>query len=185
MEMIVPALGGRKLFRVNDQMIISPTWLLLSICGLLMATKCRIFLWEEDRNQRFLSRSCTLTTFACLTWLTLLGRWLVLSSHAVVYCPLISFWHNKCPAIPSETTVQSGYEMLSDLIGWMEMNGYRTDLSFFDTVVDGVQQISSILVTLGKFSQFFPDQFPFVIAHHPFKCWIHVLWNNHKTVRVK
>lgn len=130
MEMIVPALGGRKLFRVNDQMIISPTWLLLSICGLLMATKCRIFLWEEDRNQRFLSRSCTLTTFACLTWLTLLGRWLVLSSHAVVYCPLISFWHNKCPAIPSETTGQSGYEMLSDLTDRLDGDELGTGLTF-------------------------------------------------------
>lgn len=130
MEMIVPALGGRKLFRVNDQMIISPTWLLLSICGLLMATKCRIFLWEEDRNQRFLSRSYTLTTFACLTWLTLLGRWLVLSSHAVVYCPLISFWHNKCPAIPSETTGQSGYEMLSDLTDRLDGDEWVQDWPF-------------------------------------------------------
>lgn len=65
------------------------------------------------------------------------------------------------------------------------MDGCRADLSFFDTVVDGIQQVSSVLVTLGKFSQFLPDQFSFVVAHHPFKRWVHILGDNQKSVRVK
>lgn len=50
-----------------------------------------------------------------------------------------------------------------------------TDLSFLDAVVDGVQQVGSVLVALGEFGQLLPDQLPLVVAHHPFKCWVHIL----------
>lgn len=55
------------------------------------------------------------------------------------------------------------------------MEACATDFSFFDTGVDGVQQVSSVLVALGEFSQFLPDQLTLVVAHHPFKRWIDVL----------
>lgn len=55
------------------------------------------------------------------------------------------------------------------------MDGCETDFSFFDTGVDGVQQVSSVLVAFGELSQFLPDQLPLVVAHHPFKGWVHVL----------
>lgn len=54
-------------------------------------------------------------------------------------------------------------------------DGRETDLSFFDTGVDSVQQVSSVLVALGEFIHFFTDQLPFVVAHHLFECWVHVL----------
>lgn len=53
-----------------------------------------------------------------------------------------------------------------------------TDLSFFDTGVDGVQQVSSVPVTLGEFSQFFPNQLPLVVTHHSLERWIHILEQN-------
>lgn len=55
------------------------------------------------------------------------------------------------------------------------MDGCETDLSFFDTGVDGVQQVSSVLVALGEFGQFLPDQLPLVVAHHSLKRWVHIL----------
>lgn len=58
------------------------------------------------------------------------------------------------------------------------MDGCGTYLSFFDTGVDCVQQVSSVLVTLGELCQFLPDQLPFVVAHHPLERWVHVLRQN-------
>lgn len=63
-------------------------------------------------------------------------------------------------------------------------DGCETDFSFFDTGVDGVQQVSSVLVALGEFSQFLPDQLPLVVAHHPFKRRVHVLGPNQEDVKV-
>lgn len=61
---------------------------------------------------------------------------------------------------------------------WSEVcgrDGRETDFSFFDAGVDGIQQVSSVLVALGKFSQFFPNQLPLVVAHHLLECWVHIL----------
>lgn len=55
-----------------------------------------------------------------------------------------------------------------------------TDFSFLDACVDGVQQVGSVLVALGEFGQFLPDQLPLVVAHHPFKCRVHVLGGKKK-----
>lgn len=55
------------------------------------------------------------------------------------------------------------------------MGGCYTDFSFLDAGVDGVQQVGPVLVALGKFSQFLPDQLPLVVAHHAFKRRVHVL----------
>lgn len=55
-----------------------------------------------------------------------------------------------------------------------------TDLSFLDACVDGVQQVGSVLVALGEFGQFLPDQLPLVVAHHPFKRGVHVLGEGKK-----
>lgn len=65
------------------------------------------------------------------------------------------------------------------------MDGCETHLSFLDTGVDGVQQVSSVLVALGEFSQFLPDQLPLVVAHHPLKRWVHVLRHNQEDEGVK
>lgn len=54
-------------------------------------------------------------------------------------------------------------------------DGCETDFSFFDAGVDGIQQVSSVLVALGEFSQFFPNQLPLVVAHHLLECWVHIL----------
>lgn len=54
-------------------------------------------------------------------------------------------------------------------------DGGQTDFSFFDTGVDSIQQVSSVPVALGEFSQFFPDQLPLVVAHHLLERWVHVL----------
>lgn len=51
----------------------------------------------------------------------------------------------------------------------------KTDFSFFDAGVDSIQQVSSVLVALGEFRQFFPDQLPLVVAHHLLECWVHIL----------
>lgn len=68
------------------------------------------------------------------------------------------------------------YHLISHTGTWMD--GCATDLSFFDTGVDGVQQVSSVLVALGEFGQFLPDQLPLVVAHHPLKRWVHILGQN-------
>lgn len=60
--------------------------------------------------------------------------------------------------------------------GWRD--GSVTDLSFFDTGVDCVQEVSPVLVALGEFSQLFPDQLPLVVAHHPLKRWVDILGKN-------
>lgn len=58
----------------------------------------------------------------------------------------------------------------------MGLNGrVTTDLSFVDTGIDCVQQVSSVLVTLREFSQFLPNQLALVVAHHPFERWVHIL----------
>lgn len=51
----------------------------------------------------------------------------------------------------------------------------HTDFAFLDARVDGVQQVGPVLVALGEFGQFLPDQLPLVVAHHPFECRVHVL----------
>ena len=63
------------------------------------------------------------------------------------------------------------------------MDGCVTDLSFFDAGVDGFQQVGSVLVALGEFSQFFPDQLPLLVAHHPLKRWVHILGQNKEGVK--
>lgn len=63
------------------------------------------------------------------------------------------------------------------------MNAHRkhsTDFSFLDARVDGVQQVSSVLVALGEFGQFLPDQLPLVVAHHPLKCRVDILGGGRK-----
>lgn len=55
-----------------------------------------------------------------------------------------------------------------------------THFSFLDACVDGVQQVGSVLVALGEFGQFLPDQLPLVVAHHPFKRRVHVLGRKKK-----
>lgn len=71
------------------------------------------------------------------------------------------------------------------LVSWMvgRMDGW-TDLSFFDTSVDGVQQVGSVLFTLREFGQFFPDQLSLVVAHHPLERWVHILERNQEGVTV-
>lgn len=64
------------------------------------------------------------------------------------------------------------------------IDGCQTDFSFFDAGVDGVQQVSPVFVTFGELSQFLPDQLPLVVAHHPFKGWIHVLGQNQEDVKI-
>lgn len=59
--------------------------------------------------------------------------------------------------------------------GKMDVAAY---LSFFDTRIDGVQQVGSVLVALGEFCQLLPDQLSLVVAHHPLKRWIHILGGN-------
>ncbi len=66
--------------------------------------------------------------------------------------------------------------------GWID--GWETDLSFFDAGVDGVEQVSSILVALGEFGQLLSDQLPLVVAHHPLKRWVHILGTDQGSVRV-
>lgn len=58
---------------------------------------------------------------------------------------------------------------------WDAAGGGDTDFSFLDAGVDGVQQVGPVLVTLGEFGQFLPDQLPLVVAHHAFKRRVHVL----------
>lgn len=53
--------------------------------------------------------------------------------------------------------------------------GCDTDFSFLDAGVDGVQEVGPVLVALGEFGQFLPDQLPLVVAHHAFKRRVHVL----------
>lgn len=50
-----------------------------------------------------------------------------------------------------------------------------TDFSFLDAGVDSVQQVGSVPVALGEFSQLLPDQLPLAVAHHLLECWVHVL----------
>lgn len=60
-----------------------------------------------------------------------------------------------------------------------------TDFSFFDACVDGVQQVGSVLVALGEFGQFLPDQLPLMVAHHPLKCGVHILGRGQKKILSK
>lgn len=105
--------------------------------------------------------------------LTLLVRWRALSSPAAVSCLQTSFWQSKCPAIPSDTTKTE--DLFCTMVSLRWMHGFMTHLSFFDACIDRVQQVSSVLVTFWKFYQFFPDQLPTVVTHHPLKRWVHIL----------
>jgi hypothetical protein len=50
-----------------------------------------------------------------------------------------------------------------------------THLSLLDARIDGVQEVCSVLVTLGQVSDFFPQELSFVVTHHSFKGWVDIL----------
>ena len=51
-----------------------------------------------------------------------------------------------------------------------------THLALLDAGVDGVEKVRPVLVTFGQLGKFFPQQFTFVVAHHPFEGWVDILW---------
>lgn len=91
---------------------------------------------------------------------------------------------NTLPLLQREQSSQEMIKVSSEVTDGL-MDGCETHLSFLDTGVDGVQQVSSVLVALGEFSQFLPNQLPLVVAHHPLKRWVHVLRHNQEDEGVK
>lgn len=57
------------------------------------------------------------------------------------------------------------------------MGGFlsSTHLSLLDAGIDGVQEVCPVLVTLRQVSEFFPQELPFVVAHHPLKGRVDIL----------
>lgn len=57
----------------------------------------------------------------------------------------------------------------------MDWSHQLTHLSLLDARIDGVKKVCPVLVTLGQLSEFFPQELPFVVAHHPLEGWVDIL----------
>lgn len=56
----------------------------------------------------------------------------------------------------------------------MDGSGFA-HLALLDAGVDGVEKVRPVLVAFGQLGEFFPQQFAFVVAHHPLEGWVDIL----------
>lgn len=50
-----------------------------------------------------------------------------------------------------------------------------TYLALLDARVNGVEEVCLVLIAFGQLCEFFPQEFTFVVAHHPFEGGVDIL----------
>lgn len=50
-----------------------------------------------------------------------------------------------------------------------------TYLALLDARVNGVEEVCPVLIAFGQLCEFFPQEFTFVVAHHPFEGGVDIL----------